>query len=71
MFATRAAGTRAESRRTETTPVCAYCGVGRSLSLPVQDNENVKVTSPHDGRVTHGNLRIKGRFGHQHVQNRG
>jgi predicted molibdopterin-dependent oxidoreductase YjgC len=29
----------------------------------VQDNEIVKVTSPHDNPVTHGNLCIKGRFG--------
>ena len=32
---------------------------------------SVKVTSPHDNPVTHGNLCIKGRFGYQHVQNRG
>lgn len=31
----------------------------------------MKVTSRHDGTVTHGDFRIKGRFGHQHVQNRG
>jgi predicted molibdopterin-dependent oxidoreductase YjgC len=37
----------------------------------VQDNEIVKVTPPHDDPVTHGNLCIKGRIGHQHVQNRG
>ncbi len=30
----------------------------------------VKVTSPSDHSVTHGNLCIKGRFGFQHVQNR-
>jgi len=36
----------------------------------VQDNEIVKVTSPHDNPVTHGNPRITGRFGHQHVRNR-
>jgi predicted molibdopterin-dependent oxidoreductase YjgC len=46
-------------------------GVGCDLSPHVQDNEIVKVTSPHDDPVTDGNLRIKGRFGHQHVQNRG
>lgn len=46
-------------------------GPGRDLTRHVQDNENVKVISPHDDPVTHGNLRIKGRFGHQHVQNRG
>jgi len=31
----------------------------------VQDNEIVKVTSPHDNPVTHGNLCIKGRFGYR------
>lgn len=44
-------------------------GVGCRLTTHVQDNESVKVTSP-DDPVTHGNLRIKGRFGHQHGQNR-
>ncbi|MDQ0687530.1 putative molibdopterin-dependent oxidoreductase YjgC [Streptomyces sp. B4I13] len=31
----------------------------------------MKVTSPPDNPVTHGNLCIQGRFGYQHVQNRG
>jgi len=30
----------------------------------------VKVTSPADNPITHGNLCIKGRFGFQHAQNR-
>ncbi|GGS41387.1 hypothetical protein GCM10010238_33650 [Streptomyces griseoviridis] len=60
-----------ESAQTATTTVCAYCGAGCALTLRVQDNEIVEVTSPHDSPVTHGDLRIKGRFGHQHVQNRG
>jgi predicted molibdopterin-dependent oxidoreductase YjgC len=34
----------------------------------VQDNRIVKVTSPHDHDITHGNLCIKGRFGFEHVQ---
>jgi len=66
----RAAGTWDESRQSETTTVCPYCGVGCNLTLHVQDNEIVKVTSPSDHSVTHGNLCIKGRFGYQHVQNR-
>jgi predicted molibdopterin-dependent oxidoreductase YjgC len=70
-FTMRAAGTWDESRQTRTTTICAYCGVGCNLTLHVQDNEIVKVTSPHDNPVTHGNLCIKGRFGYQHVQNRG
>jgi predicted molibdopterin-dependent oxidoreductase YjgC len=66
----REAGTWDESRQTRTTTVCTFCGVGCNLTLHVQDNEIVKVTSPHESSVTHGNLCIKGRFGWQHVQNR-
>jgi predicted molibdopterin-dependent oxidoreductase YjgC len=66
----RAAGTWDEARQTETTTVCPYCGVGCNLTLHVQDNAIVKVTSPSDHSVTYGNLCIKGRFGFQHVQNR-
>ena len=53
-----------------TETICSYCGVGCSLELHVQDNEIVKVTSPLDHSVTHGNLCVKGRFGYQYVQNR-
>ncbi|MBE1494698.1 putative molibdopterin-dependent oxidoreductase YjgC [Amycolatopsis lexingtonensis] len=63
-------GTWDETRQKQTTTVCTFCGVGCNLTLHVQDNEIVKVTSPHDSSVTHGNLCIKGRFGWQHVQNR-
>jgi predicted molibdopterin-dependent oxidoreductase YjgC len=66
----RADGTWDEAAQTQTTTICAYCGVGCNLTLHVQDNDIVKVTSPHDNPVTHGNLCIKGRFGYQHVQNR-
>lgn len=66
-FDMREAGTWDEERQTETTTVCAYCGVGCNLTLHVQDNEIVKVSSPLDNPVTHGNLCIKGRFGYQHV----
>ncbi len=66
----RADGSWDESRQEQTTTVCTFCGVGCNLTLHVQDNEIVKVTSPHDSSVTHGNLCIKGRFGWQHVQNR-
>lgn len=67
----RAEGTWDESQQNETTTICPYCGVGCNLTLHTQDNEIVKVTSPHDHSVTYGNLCIKGRFGFQHVQNRG
>ncbi|MFI6096103.1 2Fe-2S iron-sulfur cluster-binding protein [Lentzea sp. NPDC051213] len=63
-------GTWDEEAQTQTTTICTFCGVGCNLTLHVQENEIVKVTSPHDSSVTHGNLCIKGRFGWQHVQNR-
>jgi predicted molibdopterin-dependent oxidoreductase YjgC len=69
-FDMRAAGTWDESRQTTTDTVCAYCGVGCNLTLHVQDNTIVKVMSPPDSPITHGNLCIKGRFGFQHAQNR-
>jgi predicted molibdopterin-dependent oxidoreductase YjgC len=56
-----------ESRQTQTDTICPYCGVGCNLTLHVQDNEIVKVTSPADHDITSGNLCIKGRFGFQHV----
>jgi predicted molibdopterin-dependent oxidoreductase YjgC len=69
-FDRRADGTWDEERQTRTDTICPYCGVGCTLTLHVQDNEIVKVTSPQDHAITSGNLCIKGRFGFQHVQNR-
>ena len=69
-FDMRADGSWDESRQTQTDTVCAYCGVGCNLTLHVQDNTIVKVLSPADSPITHGNLCIKGRFGFQHAQNR-
>jgi predicted molibdopterin-dependent oxidoreductase YjgC len=66
----RADGSWDESRQTQTDTVCAYCGVGCNLTLHVQDNTIVKVMSPAESSITHGNLCIKGRFGFQHAQNR-
>jgi predicted molibdopterin-dependent oxidoreductase YjgC len=66
----RADGTWDETRQTKTDTICPYCGVGCTLTLHVQDNSIVKVTSPFDHSVTRGNLCIKGRFGWQFVQNR-
>jgi predicted molibdopterin-dependent oxidoreductase YjgC len=60
-------GTWDESRQTQTDTICPYCGVGCNVTLHVQDNEIVKVTSPNDHDITRGNLCIKGRFGFQHV----
>jgi predicted molibdopterin-dependent oxidoreductase YjgC len=74
-FDLRAAGTWDEERQTRTDTICAFCGVGCTLTLHVQhgvgDDEHdriVKVTSPHDSSVTSGNLCIKGRFGFDHVR---
>jgi predicted molibdopterin-dependent oxidoreductase YjgC len=69
-FDMRAAGTWDEERQSTTDTICAFCGVGCNLRLHVQDNTIVKVTSPPDSPITHGNLCIKGRFGFQHAQNR-
>lgn len=59
-----------EDKQTQTDTICPYCGVGCTLTLHVQDNRIVKVTSPLDHEVGHGHLCIKGRFGWQFVQNR-
>ena len=69
-FDMRAAATWDEGRQATTDTICAFCGVGCNLTLHVQDNTIVKVTSPSDSAITHGNLCIKGRFGFQHAQNR-
>ncbi len=66
----REAGTWDESAQTTTDTICPYCGVGCTLSLHVQDNEIVKVTSPMDSSVTDGHLCVKGRFGFAFVQER-
>ncbi len=52
-----------ESKQEATDTICPYCGVGCTLTLHVQENQIVKVTSPLDQEVTSGNLCIKGRFG--------
>lgn len=69
-FDMRAAGIWREDDQTVTETICAFCGVGCNLELHVQDDTIVKVTSPPDSPITHGNLCIKGRFGFQHAQNR-
>jgi len=66
----REAGLWNEAEQTKTETICPYCGVGCTLQLQVQDNEIVKVMSPLESGVTHGNLCIKGRFGTVYVQNR-
>ena len=63
----RQEGTWDESKQEKTDTICPYCGVGCTLSLHVQDNRIVKVTSPLDITITEGHLCIKGRFGYEHV----
>jgi predicted molibdopterin-dependent oxidoreductase YjgC len=69
-FELRQAGAWDESKQSEVDTVCPYCGVGCNLTLHVQDDAIVKVTSPDDHDVTRGNLCVKGRFGYEFVQNR-
>ncbi|HVO82720.1 MAG TPA: 2Fe-2S iron-sulfur cluster-binding protein [Terriglobales bacterium] len=66
----RRAGTWDESRQTRTDTICPYCGVGCTLTLQVQDERIVKVTSPLDQEITNGHLCIKGRFGWEWVNQR-
>lgn len=63
----RQAGTWDEPSQTQTDTICPYCGVGCTLTVHVQDEKIVKVTSPIDHDVTHGHLCIKGRFGWEFV----
>jgi len=64
----RQAGTWNENYQTQTDTICPYCGVGCELTVHQQEGQIVRVTSPLDHSVTHGNLCIKGRFGWQFVQ---
>jgi predicted molibdopterin-dependent oxidoreductase YjgC len=64
----RQAGTWDESRQSKTDTICPYCGVGCDLTVHEQDGQIVKITSPLDHSVTHGNLCIKGRFGYRFVE---
>ena len=64
----RQARTWDETRQSQTDTICPYCGVGCNLTVHEQDGKIVRVTSPLDHDVTHGNLCIKGRFGWQFVQ---
>jgi predicted molibdopterin-dependent oxidoreductase YjgC len=69
-FELRKEGTWDEAQQSQVDTVCPYCGVGCNLTLHVQDDAIVKVTSPDDHDVTRGNLCVKGRFGFEFVQNR-
>ncbi|HEY3334611.1 MAG TPA: 2Fe-2S iron-sulfur cluster-binding protein [Candidatus Limnocylindrales bacterium] len=64
----RGAGEWRPGDQTQTDTICPYCGVGCTLTLQVQDNRIVKVTSPMESSVTSGHLCVKGRFGFEFVQ---
>ncbi|HEX6902625.1 MAG TPA: 2Fe-2S iron-sulfur cluster-binding protein [Thermoanaerobaculia bacterium] len=66
-FDMRQAGTWDEPSQTRTDTICPYCGVGCTLTVHVQEEKIVKVTSPIDHDVTRGHLCIKGRFGWEFV----
>lgn len=62
-FELRRADAWEPSRQRQVDTICPYCGVGCDLTLHVQDDRIVKVTSPLDHSVTRGSLCVKGRFG--------
>ncbi len=66
----RGAGAWDAGRQTTTDTICPYCGVGCTLTLTVQDERIVRVTSPREASVTGGHLCVKGRFGFEFVQSR-
>lgn len=66
-FALRQTGQWAPERQTATDTICPYCGVGCTLTVHVQDERIIKVTSPLDNSVTAGNLCVKGRFGFEYA----
>ena len=70
-FDLRREGAWNEPAQTATDTICPYCGVGCTLTVHVQDEKIVKVTSPIENEVTHGHLCIKGRFGWEWVNQRG
>ena len=63
----RKAGEWKPEEQSVTDTTCPYCGVGCTLTVHVQDQQIVKVTSPFESEVTHGNLCVKGRFGFEYV----
>ncbi len=48
---------------------CAYCGVGCQMILNVKDNLVYRVDAPFEAAPNHGNLCVKGRFGHDYLWN--
>jgi predicted molibdopterin-dependent oxidoreductase YjgC len=67
----RQAGEWRPEAQTITDTTCPYCGVGCTLTVHVQDQKIIKVSSPLESEVTHGNLCVKGRFGFEYVNKTG
>ncbi|MCB9451503.1 MAG: molybdopterin-dependent oxidoreductase [Anaerolineaceae bacterium] len=44
---------------------CPYCGVGCQINLHIKDRVVYRVSAPYDAPTNHGNLCVKGRFGHE------
>jgi NADP-reducing hydrogenase subunit HndD len=63
----RSAGAWDEAAQTQADTICPYCGVGCTLTVHVQEERIVKVSSPIESEVTKGHLCIKGRFGWEWV----
>ena len=68
-FDLRAAAQWRPETQKVTDTICPYCGVGCTLTVHVQDQQIIKVTSPFDNEVTRGNLCVKGRVGFEYVNN--
>ncbi len=51
----------------EVRTVCPYCGVGCGIYLGVRGQAIVSVRGDRESPVNHGNLCVKGRFGHDFV----
>jgi predicted molibdopterin-dependent oxidoreductase YjgC len=64
----RGAGRWDESKQAASDTICPYCGVGCALTVHVQEEQIVKISSPVESSVTNGNLCIKGRFGFAFVR---
>jgi predicted molibdopterin-dependent oxidoreductase YjgC len=69
-FDLRESGQWRPETQNATDTICPYCGVGCTLTVHVQDQQIIKVTSPFDNEVTRGNLCVKGRFGFEYVNNK-
>jgi formate dehydrogenase major subunit len=51
----------------EVKTICAYCGVGCGIYLGVRGGVIVNVRGDLDNPVNKGNLCVKGRFGHDYI----